>query len=445
MKNDSLALPSTLRLDSSSIAIPLSSPLATTEEGRPIRTTESCSWTLANPTFICFNSDLSKRHAFAVRLPTTLAPSVSRLLYDSPYDFTLPLSCPSSLLSFQLRKSSYIDQSTAVINTLSVVGACLLSLPLFKQMPVPVPRTNRPTAYPVIKHNPAQTKAVHTISATPNRLQSLPSWKRKSHSCWQESLLPPAQYSVQDFYKGLAAAENAPVIKGAHAEACIPPKYKSIFLSQMIKGTLPSDDQSNWEVDGDYAMNSHRLSLIDQPQFHDSSSWDTNHLINHQGCGSLQEDWPDYLYKSSFEVATNAAPVNDRLLHRAISPNPDSSSGHDSGSSPMEPITPFVEFIDRAVTTPQYSISDDEYADSSATHECYQDTQAVLNACQAPPVFPSIAEPPPKHQPIVDTVTPSTTFEFKKLSGPLADWVANYVWKTCTTGLSLPPSFSQSL
>jgi hypothetical protein len=36
---------------------PPSSPLATTEEGRPIRTIEYCGWTLANPTFICFNSD----------------------------------------------------------------------------------------------------------------------------------------------------------------------------------------------------------------------------------------------------------------------------------------------------------------------------------------------------------------------------------------------------
>ena len=58
----------------------------------------------------------SKRHPFAVRLPTTLAPpplgSVSRLLYG-PYDFTLPPSCLPSLLFFQSRKSSPIDQSTA--------------------------------------------------------------------------------------------------------------------------------------------------------------------------------------------------------------------------------------------------------------------------------------------------------------------------------------------
>ena len=312
-------------------------------------------------------------------------------------------------------------------------------------MPVPVPRTNRPTAYPVIKHNPAQTKAIHTISTSPNRLQSLPSWRRKSHHPGrQETLPPPAQYSVQGFYKGLTAADNASVIKGAHAEACIPPKYKSIFLSQMITDILPSDDQANWEVDGDYAMSSHRLSLMDQTQFHDSSYWDSNHLISNQGCGLLQEDQFRYLNKSSFKVVTDIAVVNDRLLHQAISPNPDSSSGHGSSSSPMGPVTPFVEFIDRAVAAPQYSISDDGYADSSATHECYQDTQAVLNACHAPPVSPSIAELPQKHQLVVDTVTFSTTLGFKKLFGPLADWVANYVWKACTTGLSLPPAFSQS-
>ena len=68
-------------------------------------------------------------------------------------------------------------------------------------------------------------------------------------------------------------------------------------------------------------------------------------------------------------------------------------------------MTPFVEFIDRAVAAPQYSISDDGYADSSATHECYQDTQAVLNACQVPPASPSIAELPLKYQLVVDTVT----------------------------------------
>ena len=295
-------------------------------------------------------------------------------------------------------------------------------------MPVPVPRTNRPTAYPVIKHNPAQTKAIHTISASPNRLQSLPSWRRKvHHPGWQE-IPPSAQFSVQGFYKGLTAADNASVIKGAHAEACIPPKCKSIFLSQMITDILPSDDQANWEVDGDYAMSSHRLSHVDQTEFHDSSSWDSNHLTS----------------KSSFKAVTDIAVVNDRLFHQATSPNPDSSSGHDSGSSPMEPVTPFIEFIDRAVAAPQFSISDDGYADSSATHECYQDSQAVVNACQAPPASSSIAEPPLKHQ-LVDTVTFSTTLGFKKLSGPLADWVANYVWKACTNGLSLPPAFSQSL
>ena len=307
-------------------------------------------------------------------------------------------------------------------------------------MPVPVPRTNRPTAYPVIKHSQAQTKKIHIVSAAPNRLQSVPSWRKKSrHPSWQETFPSPAQYFVQGFHKGLTGADNAPVIKGAHAEACIPPKYKSIFLPQMID-TLPSDDQSNWEVNGDYAMTPHRLSLVDQTQFHDSSPWGSNHLINHQRYDLLQGDRSCYLNKP--EVPTDAAVVNDRLSHQAISPNADSPSGHDS-SSPMEPVTPFGEFIDRAVAAAQYHISDDGYTDSNAVHECYQDTQATLNACQAPPVFPSIAEPPPKHQPVEDTVTPSSTLGFKKLSGPLADWVANYVWKVCTTGLSLPSAFSQ--
>lgn len=308
-------------------------------------------------------------------------------------------------------------------------------------MPVPVPRTNRPTAYPVIKHNPTQTKAIHTISAAPNRLQSLPSWRRKSrHPGWQETF-PPTQCSVQGFYEGLTAADNASVIKGAHAEACIPPKYNPFFPSQIITDTPPSDDRSNWEGDGDYAMSSHRLSLVDQTQFHDSSAWDSNHLINYQGYGLLHGNRSRYLNNPSSYEVTDAATVHDRLSHQPISPNPDSPSGHDS-SSPMETVTPFVEFIDRAVAAAQYPISNDGYADSSVTQECYQDTQAVLNACQAPPVFPSIAESLPKHQPVLDTV-PSTSLGFKKLSGPLADWVANYVWKACTTGLSLPSAFSQ--
>ena len=302
-------------------------------------------------------------------------------------------------------------------------------------MPVPVPRTNRPTAYPVIKHNPAQTKAIHTVSAAPNRLQSLPSWRRKGrHPGWQETL-PPTQYPIQDFYKGLTAADNASVIKGAHAEACIPPQYKSTLLCQMIEDPFPSDDQSSWEGDGDYAMSSQSLSLRSQTQFHDSSSWDSNHLIDHQGCGLLPEDRSHYLNNpSSLEVVSNAAAINDQFSYQAISPKPTSPSGHDSGSSPMEPITPFGEFIDRAVATAQYPISDDGYADASATHECYQ----------TPPIFPSIAEPPAKHQPVVDSGTSSSTLGFKKLSGPLADWAANYVWKACTAGLSLPAIFSQS-
>ena len=39
--------------------------------------------------------------------------------------------------------------------------------------------------------------------------------------------------------------------------------------------------------------------------------------------------------------------------------------------------------------------------------------------------------------------TPTASIAYKKLAEPLAEWIANYVWKVCTTGMNLPATYAQ--
>ena len=61
---------------------------------------------------------------------------------------------------------------------------------------------------------------------------------------------------------------------------------------------------------------------------------------------------------------------------------------------------------------------------------------------QYPPYHEEAKAPPPASEP---PVTMSTSVSYKKLAEPLADWVASYVWKVCTTGMSLPSDLIVSM
>jgi hypothetical protein len=123
--------------------------------------------------------------------------------------------------------------------------------------------------------------------------------------------------------------------------------------------------------------------------------------------------------------------------------SPQMVDGPDVASSPIGPATPFGEFVDRAVATAETYTSFEglHSATDLVQHESQYhfavDVPDQYHQYQAYHEEPKAAAP--TQEPVV---IPSTTVSYKKLAEPLADWVASYVWKVCTTGMSLPSEFA---
>ncbi|PPR03843.1 hypothetical protein CVT26_000841 [Gymnopilus dilepis] len=332
-------------------------------------------------------------------------------------------------------------------------------------MPVPVPRHSIPVAHPVVKNshrNLGQTLQTPLLpaflsgppqepppsSAQEEWLRSLPSWRRSDQRLSVDEVHSPVQpLHQQDFYLGLAAAGNAPVIKGAHAEACIPP-MQSFFGHDPapIKLVHPNGQYAApqaIDVEMDLDNSSCARAPIHPGQGHDI-------LIGQDALAAAGSDMHRASSGSGDTPPVGILTDSVTLCNRSYlsSPiyddqSPGSASGPDSGSSPLEPLTPFGDFVDRAIAESQHAVLEDHYVDHSALADEYQEKQIVPEVYQAAPVFPTIADVPKQQDPVSDTLTPGASGWYKKLAEPLSEWVANYVWKVCTTGFSLPPAFVQ--
>lgn len=335
-------------------------------------------------------------------------------------------------------------------------------------MPVPVPRHPKPIAHPVVKNSHralGQTIQTHFLpgflpgppqeqppsSAPEEWPSSLPSWRRTNQRLsLDEDRLPAQHHHQQDFYLGLAAAGNAPVIKGAHAEACIPPMHSLFGHDQAPIKVIHAAEQFtapqiiDVEMDVDNSFSTREL-LHSGPQQSDYR------LISQDVLAAPGKDQPSSGSSDTSPVGilTDSVTLCNRSYYPGtFSPiledqSPGSDSGPDSGSSPLEPLTPFGDFVDRAVAGAQHVMLEGPYVERNALVEDYQEKQAIPDVYQAVPVFPTIADAPKQQDPISDTVTLGATGGYKKLAEPLSEWVANYVWKVCTTGFSLPPAFVQ--
>jgi len=302
-------------------------------------------------------------------------------------------------------------------------------------MPVPVPRFSKPPAHPVVKSFAQGHPLQNIIGPLPVQNQgawareesrgSLPSWRRtQQRPSWDQAIVQPAQ----DFHQGLTAADNASVIKGPHAEACIPPMYSLLQDHNGVASTIYARD-----AEDDIAST---RSARNQAQFDSNGMWDVTGLAAYNaGNAYAGNTYPHNLSPTDASAAYTYQLNGFTPIFEDQSPG--SASGPDSGSSPLEPLTPFGDFVDRAIAS--YPSLNNQYEDRglAAEREVYH----------ADPVFPSIADVPKQQDPVPETSTstpPSATVSYKKLSEPLAEWIANYVWKVCTTGFSLPPAFAQS-
>ncbi|KAF6762594.1 hypothetical protein DFP72DRAFT_561120 [Ephemerocybe angulata] len=303
-------------------------------------------------------------------------------------------------------------------------------------MPVPVPRVVKTIAHPVIK-NTRGTDQTPQFSGIPDGnppslptreewLNSLPHWRRsKPRRIWEDDARLPEQGGNQDFFQGLAVAGNAMAIKGPRAQACLPPLAEIQRPSQV-------------SVIGD------KSSMMRHPYSAVGGHWEQDGTAMCDADDALMviEDEYDAAEVSPNLSFSDLASYESRTYARGPY-SPDDSPGTDSGpdteSSPLEPITPFADFIDRAVAAEQPYVSE-----GNNRHFVIEPSLDYGNCKEEKvPVFPTLAEPAKEVAPAPppDVVTPSATAGYKKLAEPVSEWLATYVWKVCTTGLSLPALF----
>ncbi|KIJ19977.1 hypothetical protein PAXINDRAFT_152970 [Paxillus involutus ATCC 200175] len=283
-------------------------------------------------------------------------------------------------------------------------------------MPVPVPSVSNPIAHSIQKCNKAgdsinsQSSVFQhlkrTLPLSPTGpppsfgsreqwINSLPSWRRtKTRHIWEHDSRSAAVVDQQGFSKGLAGAVNAPAIKGAHVQACIPPlnTLQDCALEMVAREPLGMDQE-----------------LVDR-DVTDAQMWSrTTDLYLEDECGLF-------------------APIleND---------SPDMLSG-DMGSSPIEPLTPFGDYVDRAVAASDATVPHDPLAPTRPQEfqfpystlcgaQCYSQCHHLQAYSQEPFVTP--CEQPP-----------TATLAYKKLAEPMAEWMVSYVWKVCTNAIVLP-------
>lgn len=261
-------------------------------------------------------------------------------------------------------------------------------------------------------------------------INSLPSWRRsKPRRIWEEDSHYPLRNGVdQDFHQGLAVAENVAAIKGSRAQACLPPLSSPPYVS-------PIHMQRDVQVYPPRLI-VHRNS--------DATIADTHtHLV---GNPAAEMD-VDY-HHTSGEEAENV-PSDDMYRSGSFTPfyeddSPGARDGHHLDSSPMEPVTPFGEYVDQAMAAAPLAVSYDEgiYRNEPQVpgypYGCV-DEKCATRWPSLPPVMQIPQEPVPAPAAVPELVTPTATAGYRRLSEPLSEWIANFVWKVCTTGSNLPP------
>jgi len=330
-------------------------------------------------------------------------------------------------------------------------------------MPVPVPRLSKPLAHPVIKrhrladpdHINSFQNLTRTLPVSPTGpppsfgtreqwINSLPSWRRtKPRRIWEDDSRFAEGCDGQGFQQGLIVADNASVIKGARAQACIPPLF-TLFQDPSLSVVSPATHfRQGCDGDADDEMSSD-CSVLDQGQYDNESQWTASSPVRCE-VGMDVEVHTELVWGHT----DPAVVYHEQLYERgAFTPIFEDESGvQDVASSPMEPepVTPFGDFVDRAVAADAHVGHDNGYVAVGPglpePHYDYHDKFCGPQCYLAQPCVPFTEQvkeapaPAPAPEPVI---TPSATAAYKRLAEPLADWVANYVWKFCTTGTNLP-------
>ncbi|KAH8105929.1 hypothetical protein BXZ70DRAFT_403411 [Cristinia sonorae] len=344
-------------------------------------------------------------------------------------------------------------------------------------MPVPVPVYTKQPAHPVIKsgsHTAVPQPSSSLLQQLTNNLplpprgpppafasreewiNSLPDWRRnKDRRIWEDDTSQLySQSSRAGFQTGLTVADNAMVIKGAPVQACLPPVSSLLVAvdAQAAAAALATAGMSDEEADDEMSPTDEVMGWQSDSDMSDISHGNVSMAVEH-GSDSGHEYTSKYhsgTYDSHHGMGYQDMNGFQRHLDRGVfSPlyeevSPELATGNDPASSPIGPTTPFAEYIDRAV------------ADAGAYHydanrNCQEPQQTHYNypgeccntqcyQCQHYQAAEPVVQVPPAPEPVV---TPSATTAYKRLAEPISEWVANFVWKVCTTGMGLQHEYAQ--
>jgi hypothetical protein len=149
----------------------------------------------------------------------------------------------------------------------------------------------------------------------------------------------------------LTAADNASVIKGPHAEACSSPMYGNAAPPRCHLKQPGSDGDTDDEMDSD--------DFSTKPkQYSDGSKWENGYLNGRTAASGIKDRSPQQMETSPSLVFTDlATSENQRGIFSPIfeDQSPGTRSGPDLTSSPLEPVTPFGDYVDRAVAATTYT------------------------------------------------------------------------------------------
>jgi len=320
-------------------------------------------------------------------------------------------------------------------------------------MPVPVPQYSRPPAHPVFKQDrysgdlnyPQQSAFPNLATSIPlprpgpppsfgtreEWISSLPLWRRnKPRRIWEEGDSRLAtDPSMQDFSNGLIRAGNASIIKGDRVQACIPPL---LTLYQTEQARHPQHLQEPEEDIDEIGSGTLDYEIESQwsggtPHFEDLAEMEIDPTCDHRVIASdvfLPQFGDSY---SPSEQGASSEPAPDE----------------DPASSPLGPITPFGVFVDRAVAASQFSSTQFSSKIEIAITPPF-DRNSIQYASPPPATLQyDPANQQPEVFPAPDVVPmPSATLSNKKVADTLAEWIATFVWKVCTTGMCLHAQYT---
>lgn len=344
-------------------------------------------------------------------------------------------------------------------------------------MPVPVPVYTKQPAHPVIKINhPSQPDSkssvfqqhlTHSLPLPPQGpppsfatreewISSLPSWRRnKQRRIWEDESAHSNGWDQQGFAQGLTAAENALVIKGELAQACIPPVGGNKLDTRSYVDMYPPPEDSDEEMSAyPAAMQDWRSEDDSFPEFSPAD----NKYYDHMASDSPSDVVMDYAAPTRAITRSYSAPVSGEAYARfergAFSPvledlspevpenfSPELHNGGEPSSSPIGPATPFADYVDSAFAEAhaRRAVHRNHDVDVAAHYQASDGYHASCYQCQTYQPEQSVQQVPV----VESVVAPVATTAYKKLAAPLSEWLVSFVWRACTTGMRLPQEYAQ--